>query len=450
MSVPVFMLAMLVLYVPNQGLFPTTLGVMGLNVFNLLFAFTVLTIVMQRPVTQTPARNVGDRQRPPFTNVLLAYYGVLTLALAIALLGNSPHPVDDVVAWKNLVSYSLLYFLAYYAVRSLSQVRFLVIVILLVFVIASAEAVMQGINYGLHEYANDRRASGPFGEDAGNSNFAGIFYAIFSTFALAIALLGKRIGFSWRMLAAAAYVIGCLAILATFSRQAFLVIGVTTLLLALRRNPLIAIAIVAFLAAYPLWAPQGVIERIAMTQQTTTSGEEVLESSAASRYALWGGALEIIKRNPAGVGMNQFQREVEPYLPEWIMARDAQNQYLRFAAETGIQGLLVFLILLLSFIRLGLRIRRLDSPPDAGALGSAFIVSTLAVCLGNIFSSTFAFGEIMASFWIMSGLLAKYLVLAQSEATSNVDARVSAPIDTIRQVYARWNHTRETDQRSIH
>src|SRR5690606_41836193 len=63
---------------------------------------------------------------------------------------------------------------------------------------------------------------------------------------------GKSLAFRNRLLAALGYAIGCMAIFATFSRQAFLIIGTTTLLLALRRNPLVAVIAVAGMLAYPL------------------------------------------------------------------------------------------------------------------------------------------------------------------------------------------------------
>ncbi|MBW3567446.1 MAG: O-antigen ligase family protein [Proteobacteria bacterium] len=439
MAPSVFMLAVLILYVPNQGHLPSSLGIMGLNVFNILFALAVIVTILQ-----PAARHAAVGQRPPFTGTLLFYYGILALALVIAFLRGTPHLLEDIVAYKNLVTYSLLYFLAYYGVRNSGQIRFLLFVVLAVFVLAAIEAIVQGVGYGLHDYTHEKRASGPFGEDAGNSNFAGVFYAVFASFALGIVLLGRQVLFRYRMLAAVAYGIGCLAILATFSRQAFLVIGVTTLLLALRRNPLIAVGVVGFMLAYPLWAPQGVVERISMTQQTTVSGQEVLESSAASRYDLWNGAIEIIKRNPAGIGLNQFQREIEPYLPEWIEARDAQNMYLRFAAEAGLQGLLAFMLVLAAFFRIGLWTRRLDHPADAKVLGTAFLVSTIAVCMGNIFSSTFAFGEIMANYWVLAGLLSKYYMLAANEVVPRYAGTAASvpPLERFRNVYARWQDGR--------
>jgi hypothetical protein len=176
---------------------------------------------------------------------------MVILAVVIAMARGSPHPIDDVIGFKYLVSYSLMYFVAYYSVVTLSQARFLLVLVMLVFVVAAFEAIAQGIAYGFDDFDHARRASGPFGEEAGNSNFGGVFYAIFSTFSLAIALLGKSLKFRYRAIAMAFYVIGCMAIVATFSRQAFLVITVTTLLLALWRNPMVAVTAIAFMLAYP-------------------------------------------------------------------------------------------------------------------------------------------------------------------------------------------------------
>lgn len=427
---PAFMLAVLIIYTPNQLHFPTSLGIMGVNVFNILMLLAFASLALRPP----ELRREPVPPAPPMTRLLVWYYAILAFALLMAWLRGSAHPVEDAVAFKSLVSYSLLYFLAYYSVRTQRQINALIVLALAVYLVAAGEAIMQGISYGLNDFTHEERASGPFGIGPGNSNFAGVFYAIFATFCLSIALLGKgRIAFRWRALALLAYVVGCLAIIATFSRQAMLIVAITTLLLALRRNPIVALGAIAVMLAYPLWAPEGVVERIKMTQQRTVTGQEVLESSAASRYELWGAAAEITLRNPLGVGLNQFPDEVEPLIPEWIEARDAQNQYLRFSAEAGIQGLLVFLCILYAFFRLGTRLARLDNPPAARVFGLAVCMVVLAIVLGNVFSSTFAFGEIMANVWVLFGLLSRQIMLAVPDGETS-----RHEIENIRRAYARW------------
>src|SRR5690606_30142694 len=113
--------------------------------------------------------------------------------LAAGLAGGSADPYEDVAIYKTAVTYSLLYFFAYYAVHDLRTIRVLVGVVLFVFAVAALEAIREGISYGLGNFDDHRRASGPFGHGSGQSNFAGVYYGIFSAFALAIGLLGRGI-----------------------------------------------------------------------------------------------------------------------------------------------------------------------------------------------------------------------------------------------------------------
>lgn len=441
----VFVLAGMILFVPNQLHFPTSLGVPGLNSFNLFFLAAIIVLLVD---TATGARTTGlqapgtvANEKPPLTGPLLAFYAVLGIALLMAFARGTAHPYPDVAIYKTVVSYSLLYFLAYYGVHDQRSIRVLLGVILFVLAVASLEAIREGFAYGFGNYENDRRASGPFSHGSGNANYAGVFYSIFASFALAIAVLGTRLKKFHRAVALGCYGLACFAIFATFSRQSFLIIGVTTLLVSLRRNPVLAVLAIMGMLSYPLWAPEGVVERVEMTQEETATGDVELENSAASRYELWGGALEIIKENPLGIGLNQFKDEIEPHIPGWITARDAQNQYLLVAAEAGIQGLVVFVVLLFALFGIARRLSRIGRSHEARTLGAAMNVAVVGVVMGNIYSSTFFSGEVMGNFWMLAGLMSKYAVLAEREAIiDGVPAATLSPLDQLRGVYARWQH----------
>lgn len=432
-------LAAMILYVPNQRHFPTSLGLPGLNTYNLVLLAAIGLVLLQSANVSRTAP-VAVAARPPLLVPLLFFYGVLGIALVNAIAGGSSDPFADVTIYKTVVTYSMLYFVAYYGVRDLGSIRFLLGALLFVFVIAAGEAIREGMNYGFGNYENDRRAAGPFSEGGGNANFAGVFYSIFCAFSLTVAVLGKRLKFRVRLIALGCYVIGCIAVLATFSRQSFLILGVTTLLVTLRRNPVLAVLAIMGMLAYPLWAPEGVVERIEMTQQETATGEVELEDSAASRYELWGGAVQIIRKEPLGIGLNQFKKEIEPYLSDWIMARDAQNQYLLVAAEAGIQGLIAFVVLILALFGVGRRLSQIGRSHEARTLGAAMGMAVLAVVMGNIYSSTFFSGEVMGNFWILAGLMSKYYVLAlQEETVDTVAIAELSPVERMRHVYSRWH-----------
>lgn len=438
-------LAGMILFVPNQLHFPTTFGIPGLNSYNLVLLVALFVLLADSATARTSGGDAAVAAgRPPLTGVLLAFYAILGVALMVAIVGGSAHPYPDAVIYKTVVSYSLLYFLAYYGVHDLRTIRILLGVILLVFAIASLEAIHEGFAYGFANYENDERASGPFSHSSGNANYAGVFYSIFASFSLAIAVLGKRVHWLPRLIALGCYALGCFAIFATFSRQSFLIIGVTTLIVALRRNPLVAVVAVMCMLSYPLWAPEGVVERVDMTQQETSTGETELENSAASRYELWGGAIEIIKDNPLGIGLNQFKDEIEPHLPDWVTARDAQNQYLLIAAEAGIPGLVVFIALIFSLFGIARRLSGIARSHEARTLGAAMGVVVVAVIMGNIYSSTFFSGEVMGDFWILAGLLSRYAVIAERETMiGGVPASQLSPVEQLRGVYARWQNRQQ-------
>lgn len=434
------MIAFLILFLPNQLHLPTQFGSPGLNAFNLFFLLAFAMLLAQR----TGNRNTTPVPRPPLLTPLLVFYAALTVSLVIGLAGGSIEPMRDIAIFKTVITSSMLYFLAYYGVNDRRTVHFLIAVLVFVFAIAALEGIKEGIQYGFGNYNDEKRAAGPFGQGSGNSNYAGVFYGIFCSFCLALAVLGRHLKLWWRAALLGCYGLGCIAIFATFSRQSMLLVAVTTFLTALRRSPVLVIVPLLGMASYPFWAPEGVVERIQMTQEETTTGQVELENSAASRYELWNGAIEIIKENPLGVGFNQFQDEIEPHLPDWVAARDAQDQYLLIGAEAGIQGLAAFILLIIALFGIGRRLRRVPDLPDAHVLGSAMTITVVGVIMGNIYSSTFFSGELMSDFWILAGLLSRYRILAANEALDVTPATQSlTPLERARLVHARWQRSRE-------
>lgn len=433
------LLMVLAVYVPNQLHFPDNLGAKGLNVFNLLFLVTLIMLLAMRDSLRE-AGGAASLVKAPLRNMLLIYYAVLGFALLAGIAWGSPHAMADLTVYKSVVTYSMLYFVAFYGVRELRDARLLLGVILFVFAVASFEAIREGLDYGFGSYTDSQRAAGPFSADSKNANFAGVFYSVFSSFTLAIALFGKSLPRWMRLAAAGAFVLGVIAVLATFSRQSFLILGVTVLLLTLRKNPLLGVAALLMLLSYSLWAPEGVIERVEMTQEQNEYGETVLEDSAESRYVIWAAALDIIREHPEGIGLNQFKRVVDPYMPSWVIARDAQNQYLLIAAEAGIIGLVAFVALLAGLFIQGVKLTWNEHPPEAKAIGMAFSFAVIAVMLGNVYSSTFHHSEVMGNFWLLAGLVSRYRTFGPFGASAVMQARALSPLERARKVYARWQH----------
>lgn len=142
--------------------------------------------------------------------------------------------------------------------------------------------------------------------------------------------------------------------------------------------------------------------------KTIVSSHQEREVSSAARLLIWASAWEMIKDNPFGVGVGQFQRMTNRYTtPELRMlygnpatesvnmiARDAHNSFILCAAETGVLGLACFLLTLImswgTLSRLRRRARRyLSDPAMFEMMVFANRMALLIYLVGGMFTSRF-------------------------------------------------------------
>lgn len=398
-----FILFVLIFYVPEQDHLPQSLGIPGLNVFNLLF-FAALFAALK-----TPKLSMASA---PLKGKLGFYFGMMGFALVVGLF-RTPHFVQDLILFKTLLFYSMLYFLFFRAVQDVRTLRYMVVCIAFTYGIMSLEIIREAMYFG---FSPKYRLVGAFGLEKGNPNYAGAYFAVLIP-VLAAFMMFYKDNARVKMIATVLYFMGMMAAFYTYSRQAYIAILVTTSLLALRKG-VGTILIIAFVVMnYAAWAPESVVERVEGTSSyNEETGEEELEASADSRFVIWGAAWEVILRNPIGIGYNQFKREIDPYMPDWVDARDAHSSYFLVWAEAGWLGLFAFLALLYGFFALGLRlysVARATDNHEASVLGLGFAISGLAVAMSNVTSSTFQSGEVMANYWIMAALVSRYAVLIE-------------------------------------
>src|SRR5690606_34330458 len=135
-----------------------------------------------------------------------------------------------------------------------------------------------------------------------------------------------------------------LAVLATFSRQAYAISLLCVLLLALRRNLAAALLIGLLMLAATTALPESVTERVAETRQTTVAGTTALDQNTASRFDIWTGAFQMWTDHPAGVGLNRFKEHIGDYTD--YSGYDAHNYFVLMLAESGPLGLAALLFLL--------------------------------------------------------------------------------------------------------
>lgn len=413
-------LAIPIVLMPNVLHVPFDTGIPAVNIANLvLLVVAVMLLLTPRPASLPPA-GFGILTLP-----LLLLFLSVAIGFVIAIATNTQTVVDDLILLKNFLFYPLFYFVYRNCKQDLAGTRQLIALTLVVAVLAGLEAVLEGMAMdSLSGYSDAKRVSGPFG-GIRMANRAGVFFAIFLPMLVAIALFVRK---RWLLqsLAIAGAAILALGILLTFSRQAYLIALVGLALLVLRRHLILAVLIAALsIPAFSL-LPEGVTERVDSTQQVDDSGNVELDTSTGSRFEIWAGAVDMWKDHPAGVGLGRFKSQIGNYSIH--QERDAHNMYVLMLAECGPLGLFALLWLIWRILKLATEVSRSASESDreAKALGLGFTVAVIAMAMGNLYGTPFNEGLVMASFWILCGLLEHYALLKRHEHVADAPPTTAA------------------------
>jgi O-antigen ligase len=395
------------LFVVNQLHFPWETGIPALAPTNLIFLL-VLLFMRGKP-------EMLDTGEPILKKRLLWFYGALVLAFLWAQVLGPRDFVDDLTYLKTALFFPLYYFLYLNCRQDEKTTRQLIIWIMVIAAVAGLEAIREGIDYGFGKYNPLRRASGPFGVDWHHANRAGVFYGIFTPMfvALALFLKGQKL---WRIAAIGGIVLLAGGALFTYSRQAYILVLLSLAILLIRKSVVIAVVLGIALASSVSYLPDSVIQRAEETRQEGKGGGEEVDVSTASRWEIWGGAMDMLKENPLGVGLNRFKANIGNYCKHKGM--DAHNFYVLTLAETGPHGLITYLLFLAALFRLA-RFLRMNAPkddPEAVALTIGFTMSTVCMVLGQIYGSPTFEGSVMGCYWALCGLMERYIKFKMQKA----------------------------------
>lgn len=406
MNLLLLLLGILVLYVPNQIHFPSSLGVPGLNVLNIL---VLLTFIVYKVKIKEKVEVMPMKGPLIFLFIMVIYAFVMAnVRLPLSL-------IDDIIYVKTAIFYPLLFFLFYSGLRTIKQVKIFYLLVLAVAGLAALEAIREAIDYGIGNYNDTKRASGPFGADASSANRAGVFYAMFLPYFVGLAFFFKESKLI-RWAAWGGIVVTVAAIFFTYSRQSYFIAAVAILYLTMRRGGFAPILFLILASTYTLWVPETAVERVTGTQQVSETGEEELDESTESRLVLWAAAGEMMKDYPLGIGLNRFKTEISNY--SIYSNKDAHNHYVLFATEGSIVSLVSLLVVMGALLSIGLKVSRYKDPLSR-MVGLSFSCSVVCMALGNIYGSPFSSGEVMGNFWIISAIVARYLYLLDHDLVSD-------------------------------
>lgn len=362
---------------------------------------------------------LGTRDPPqlPRNSVLAPPLIGLFVAVLLGSIASQWSNVANAGAGMHQLQTMILYPFLYLAYRrsglDTAATRQLILLVLAAAVLAALEAIWQGYKFDLGDFDPMLRATGPF---LGAPNRAGVFFAMFLPMLVALALQPNLHKLA-RWLAAVAGAILVVAILLTFSRQAYLIASLGILFLLLRRNVLMATLAALVVVTCIGLLPDGVVQRVLETRQVDATGTASYDPSTTSRLKIWQGALAMLADHPWGVGPGRFTHYIGAYTGR--PGIDAHNGFLLVLAECGPLGLAMLLWLFWRLWTLAGRLRREVGPdqPEARAFAIGFTLSVVSIALGNLYGSPFMTVELMANFWILCGLVERYHIITTYAAT---------------------------------
>ena len=306
--------------------------------------------------------------------------------------------------------YMIIYFMVVNHLHDRRQIHHFLWALLLTCIIVSF--------IGIAQIPGGGRVSAPFEGEIGEPNtFGG--YLVFMM-AIAIGLFLTTNSLRDKLIYGGISVIAFIPFLFTQSRSSYL--AFFPMLFAFvwlsEKRKLIIIFLLFMAILLPLIAPQKVSDRITFTFTQSPHPDQVqigdirLDTSTSARLRSWQGALKDTIRHPIlGFGITGY------YFVD--------AQYPRVLAETGIIGMISFLLLMWAIFRQGNMVFWETSDTLHKGLSMGFLAGFIGLLVQSLGANTFIIVRIMEPFWFV---LAMVVMIPELESESSVEEH-SAPVE---------------------
>ena len=418
--------AMIVL-LPLQSSVPYGLKLLGsFNAFNglaaVIFGVWVVNAVLQR-------ERLLNWSGMNFVLVLFVLVCLAALFKSVDF-GGTAFMEEQINPFKRWITPMLLFFPIANARFSRPAIKRMVVTVIIMLAVVTLWTLKDLYNVGWEEISEENRVGGPFGFGAENDLAA--FFVYYSVLALTIGLFIKKI--QHRLVLLGLFLTSTIPLLLSFSRGAYMGIAVALLFVALARFrwmlPILALAAVF----YEFWTPETVQQRVSSTQVVSNEvvggripspndPERYLEPSAALRMRIWCGAYRIIEKHPfGGIGFGVFPHAIPEYA-NMEPKMDAHNEYLLITAETGVGGLVAFLLILGVPFYSMLKIYRTSGDRFIRGWMLGAMAGICGMIVVNIFGSRFGREELVGLYWVMLGLTYAYIYLRRNRMKGIAECR---------------------------
>jgi O-Antigen ligase len=355
-------------------------------------------------------RELGLFRETPLNRPIAAYMIVCVVATLVGVLAGRVQPVTGFFFVLKYFEYFFVYFMVVNHVTSKQQVVGLVTALLVTGFIISL--------YAIYQIPSGQRATAPFEGEVGEPNTLG-GYLVFLLAIVTGLLIHMKTG-PIRVVLLVLGGCGLLALMATLSRSSYLAGAVLVLAVGASqwRKPRVLVLLLLAMAILPLFAPDNVKTRINETFFGRQYGGEIqvgmvgLDLSTSERLRSWAYVLQDWVHNPIlGRGITGYA---------W-----ADAQYVKIIGETGLAGLLCFIVIT---ARLWLSTRRIyatEDDPFAKGLALGVWLGLVAMLAHAVGANTFIIIRIMEPFWLCAGLVMILPRLSNAEEPPSGEPRLA-------------------------
>ena len=234
------------------------------------------------------------------------------------------------------------------------------------------------------------------------TNEVAAFLNEFTIVLVGITFFMKRKLVRWSLFAMIYINIFC--ILCLYSRGAYLGFFVGMFFLFLFKNRALLIPLILVAVFWQSILPEKVIERI----KETTDENGQLDNSSKTRIDVWKQSIEMFEKSPlTGLGFGVFRTL-------GLGLGDTHNIYVKHLVEQGLIGLIIFLIVLLSFFHMGFVLYKKGEDDLSKGMGLGLMACVAVLMVNNIFGDRWSYLELSSYLWIFAGLVSRLIIMAQN------------------------------------
>jgi O-antigen ligase len=389
------------------------------NPFN-LFWISYVGVVLLRSAIYSEKLIVKSPLNIPVMLVIISF----TISFIQAIFVADPYHLKNHIfpTFQQWLQWILFYLFCLKGIRNEKEAKQVVIWVMLMVLLAGIQNIRDYVNMAFSTSSPHlQRATGLFG----NANASAAFFCLYLPIPIALAL-NRLKAFKLKLLFSITSIIGLIAIVVTFSRTGMVSILLAGLIIAtlVKINPKIVVILLVFLI---LGASNDKIRK--RFSETNVKGPygTAIDPSGEARLIAWQKGFHLIKERPViGNGFFTFRYiHVAKYEDMAAKAHGSggmavHNGFINILVNAGITGLLSFLFLMGSALKVTWQLYRTTDDKFWSGVGLGMFAGIIAFLLANMASTNFYDRQMVGYLWILLAAITQgkhFLAEKQSKAS---------------------------------